>query len=127
MPKVMIIDEEKDLVYLIKVVFEKAGFEVMEAFDGKEAYDQLSAVTDDRELPNVLLLDVMMPGMDGYTLQAKLQESDKLKNIPIIILTAKGQMRDLFELVSNVFAFAEKPFDPKNLVAMANDALDSKK
>ena len=127
MPKVMIIDDEKDLVYLIKVVFEKAGFEVMEAFEGEEAYDKLAHVADDKELPDVILLDVMMPGMDGYTLQAKLQENDKLNNIPIIILTAKGQMRDLFELASNVFAFAEKPFDPKNLVTMANDALNSKK
>ena len=127
MPRVMIIDDEKDLVYLLKVILEKDGFEVMEAFDGKEAYEKLLTIVNKDELPEVILLDVMMPEMDGYTLQAKLQDNDKLNEIPIIILTAKGQMRDLFEMSSNVFAFAEKPFEPKNLVEMAKDAINSKK
>ena len=127
MPRVMIVDDEKDLVYLLKVILEKDGFEVLEAFDGKEAYDVLSAIENKDNLPEVILLDVMMPIMDGYTLQAKLQDNDKFNEIPIIILTAKGQMRDLFELSSNVFAFAEKPFEPKNLVEMAKDAIKSKK
>jgi len=123
----MIIDDEKDIVYLSKVVLEKEGFEVLEAFDGQEAYDKLLGIVNKDDLPEVILLDVMMPVMDGYTLQAKLQENDKFNEIPIIILTAKGQMRDLFELSSNVFAFAEKPFEPKNLVEMAKDAIKSKK
>ena len=127
MPRVMIVDDEKDLVYLLKVILEKNGFEVLEAFDGKEAYDILSAIDNKDNLPEVILLDVMMPIMDGYTLQAKLQDSDNFNEIPIIILTAKGQMRDLFELSSNVFAFTEKPFEPKNLVEMAKDAINSKK
>ncbi|MCG2725158.1 MAG: response regulator [Elusimicrobia bacterium] len=127
MPKVMIIDDEKDLVYLLKIVFEKEGFEVSEAFDGNEAYEKLSAVDNMDDIPDVILLDVMMPEMDGYTLQAKLQENEKFNKIPIIILTAKGQMRDLFELSSNVFAFVEKPFEPKNLLEMAKDAVNSRK
>jgi len=127
MPKVMIIDDEKDLVYLLKVILEKDSFEVLEAFNGKEAHEMLLAIDDKDNLPDVILLDVMMPEMDGYTLQAKLQENDRFNEIPIIILTAKGQMRDLFELSSNVFAFAEKPFEPKNLVEMAKDAINSKK
>ncbi len=127
MPKVMIVDDEKDLVYLLKVVLEKDGFDVMQAIDGKEAYEKLLAIVNKEDLPDLILLDIMMPEMDGYTLQAKLQENDKLNEIPIIILTAKGQMRDLFELSSNVFAFAEKPFEPKNLVEMAKDAINSKK
>ena len=68
-----------------------------------------------------------MPEMDGYTLQSKLQEIDELSHIPIVILTAKGQMKDLFELASNIFAFVEKPFEPKNLVKTVKDALASKK
>ena len=127
MPKVMIVDDEKDLVYLLKVILEKDGFEVLEAFNGKEAHEMLLAIDNKDNFPDVILLDVMMPEMDGYTLQAKLQENDKFNEIPIIILTAKGQMRDLFELSSNVFAFAEKPFEPKNLVEMAKDAINSKK
>jgi CheY-like chemotaxis protein len=73
------------------------------------------------------VLDIMMPEMDGYTFQTKLQEMDEYSGIPIIILTAKGQMKDLFELSSNIFAFVEKPFEPKNLVKIVKDAVASKK
>ena len=127
MSKVMIIEDERDLVYFMRVMLEKHDFEVMEAFNGKDAYETLSIINTEKELPDLLVMDVMMPGMDGYTLQAKLQENDKLKNIPIIILSAKGNMRDLFELASNVFAFTEKPFDPNSLVKLVKDAIDSGK
>jgi len=126
MPKVMIIDDEKDLVYLLKVVLEKEGFEVIESFNGKEAYELLSKMKK-ADVPDAILLDVMMPEMDGYTFQSKLQENEKLNDIPVIILTARGQMKDLFEISSNVFAFLEKPFEPKNLVKMVKEAVESKK
>ena len=127
MPKVMIIDDEKDLVYLLKVVLEKEGFEVIESFNGKEAYELLSKIEKKADVPDAILLDVMMPEMDGYTFQSKLQENEKLNDIPVIILTARGQMKDLFEISSNVFAFLEKPFEPKNLVKMVKEAVESKK
>ena len=127
MSKVMIVDDEKDLVYLLKVILEKDGFEVLEAFDGNEAHEKLVTIVNKDNLPDVILLDIMMPVMDGYTLQAKLQDNYRLNEIPIIILTAKGQTRDLFELASNVFAFVEKPFEPKNIVEMIKDAINSKK
>lgn len=126
MPKVMIIDDEKDLVYLLKVVLEKEGFEVIESFNGKEAYELLSKMKK-ADVPDAILLDVMMPEMDGYTFQSKLQENEKLNDIPVIILTARGQIKDLFEISSNVFAFLEKPFEPKNLVKMVKEAVESKK
>jgi len=127
MSKVMIVDDEKDLVYLLKVILEKDGFEVLEAFDGNEAHEKLVTIVNKDNLPDVILLDIMMPVMDGYTLQAKLQDNYRLNEIPIIILTAKGQTRDLFELASNVFAFVEKPFEPKNIVEMIKDAINLKK
>lgn len=127
MAKVMIIDDEKDLVYLLKVVLEKEGFEVIESFNGKEAYEMLSGITQKEEAPDAILLDVMMPEMDGYTFRSKLQENEKLNDIPIIILTARGQMKDLFELSANVFAFLEKPFEPRNLVQIVKKATGSEK
>ncbi|OGS06063.1 MAG: hypothetical protein A3J70_01340 [Elusimicrobia bacterium RIFCSPHIGHO2_02_FULL_61_10] len=127
MSKVLVVDDEKDVVYLIKVLMEREKLEVLEAYNGLEAYNKLTSKDPNKVLPDVIILDIMMPEMDGYTLQSKLQEIDELSHIPIVILTAKGQMKDLFELASNIFAFVEKPFEPKNLVKTVKDALASKK
>jgi len=127
MSKVMVVDDEKDVVYLIKVLMEREKLEVLEAYNGLEAYNKLTEDGPNKALPDVIILDIMMPEMDGYTFQSKLQELDGLRDIPIVILTAKGQMKDLFELSSNIFAFVEKPFEPKNLVKIVRDALASRK
>ena len=127
MSKVLVVDDEKDVVYLIKVLMEREKLDVLEAYNGLEAYNRLTSKDPNKVLPDVIILDIMMPEMDGYTLQSKLQEIDELSHIPIVILTAKGQMKDLFELASNIFAFVEKPFEPKNLVKTVKDALASKK
>jgi len=127
MSKVMVIDDEKDVVYLIKVLMEREKLDVLEAYNGLEAYNKLTAKDPAPVIPDAIILDIMMPEMDGYTFQSKLQEIDSLSHIPIVILTAKGQMKDLFELSSNIFAFVEKPFEPKNLVKIVKDAIASKK
>ena len=123
MAKVMVIDDEKDVLYLLKVLMEKEGFEVIEASNGLEAYHKLTSDIDPAR-PDIIILDIMMPEMDGYTFHAKLQEIEELRNIPVIILTAKGQMKDLFELSTNICAFIEKPFEPKELIKKVKDCLD---
>jgi CheY-like chemotaxis protein len=127
MAKVMVVDDEKDVVYLLRVLMEREQFEVIEAYNGLEAYNMLTGPDAGKVMPDAIVLDVMMPEMDGYTFQTKLQEIEGLNKIPIIILTAKGQMKDLFELSSNIFAFVDKPFEPKNLVKIVKNALASKK
>lgn len=123
MAKIMLVDDEKDVLYLLKVLMEKENFEVIEASNGLEAYNKLTADNDPAR-PDVIILDIMMPEMDGYTLQAKIQEMEDLRKTPVIILTAKGQMKDLFELSSNIHAFVEKPFEPKNLIRIVKEALN---
>jgi len=123
MKKIMIVDDEKDVLFLLKVIMEKEGYEVIEASNGMEAYEKLTDSINPVK-PDVILLDIMMPEMDGYTLQTKLQQTDELKRIPIIILTAKGQTKDLFQMSSNVYSFLEKPFDPQNLIKRVKGALD---
>ena len=115
-----------DVVYLIKVLMEREKLEVLEAYNGLEAYNKLTSKEPGRVIPDAIILDIMMPEMDGYTFQSKLQEIEDLSHIPIVILTAKGQMKDLFELSSNIFAFVEKPFEPKNLVKIVKDAIAAK-
>ena len=68
-----------------------------------------------------------MPGIDGYTVQNKLLENETTRKVPVIILTAKGQMRDLFGMATNVAAYIEKPFDPKLLREKANEILGKNK
>ncbi len=122
----MVVDDEKDVVYLIKVLLEREKLDVLEAYNGLEAYNKLTSTDPGKIIPDAMILDIMMPEMDGYTLQTKLQEMDELNRIPIIILTAKGQMKDLFEMSSNIFAFVEKPFEPKNLIKIVKDAIASR-
>lgn len=123
MSKVMVVDDEKDIVCLIKHLMEREKLEVIEAFNGLEAYARLAARDATRVIPDAIILDIMMPGMDGYTLHAKLQEIDDLRDIPIVILTAKSQLKSLFEPSSNIFAFVEKPFEPNKLVKTVKDVI----
>ncbi|MBI1979245.1 MAG: response regulator [Elusimicrobia bacterium] len=110
MPRVMVVDDENDVVELIKFMLEKDGNQVISASNGLEALEKVEVVK-----PDLIILDIMMPEMDGYTVNNRLMEKEETRTIPVIILTAKGQMRDLFELGTNVVAFLEKPFDPRGL------------
>ena len=121
MPKVMVVDDENDVVELIKFMLEKDGHEVITASNGREALEKVEPTN-----PDLIILDIMMPEIDGYTVNTRLQEKDETKSIPVIILTAKGQMRDLFTLGSNIVAFMEKPFDPKHLREKIQDVLSKR-
>lgn len=118
MAKILVTDDEKDVVELLKFLLEKDGHKVTTAHNGKDA---LAIAV--KELPELILLDVMMPEMDGYTVQTRLLEDPKTKDIPIIILTAKGQLRDVFAMSANVKAYIEKPFDPKTLRQKISESL----
>jgi CheY-like chemotaxis protein len=110
MARVLVVDDERDVVELVKFLLERDGHQVIEAYNGREALEKAYA-----ELPDLIILDIMMPEMDGYTVNARLTETESTRRIPVIILTAKGQMRDVFEMASNVAFYMEKPFDPKHL------------
>ncbi len=118
MSRILVVDDEKDVVELLKFLLEKDGYQVTTAFNGKEG---LAAATAQK--PDLVLLDVMMPEMDGYTVQTQLLDNPATRAIPIIILTAKGQLRDVFAMSANVKAYIEKPFDPKTLRAKIQESL----
>jgi len=115
-----VVDDEKDVVELLTFLLEKDGYEVTSAKNGREA---LEKVTQDK--PHLILLDVMMPEMDGYTVQTQLLENPVTQDIPVIILTAKGQLKDVFAMSANVKAYIEKPFDPKTLRGKIQEAIKS--
>ena len=118
MPVIMVVDDEPDIVTLLRFALEKEGYSVTEAGNGQIALERLGLepVKPETPLPDLIVLDIMMPVMDGYQLNMRLQTEARGKDIPILVLTAKGQkMRDLFEMAPNVAAYVQKPFDPKML------------
>lgn len=116
--KVLAVDDEDDVRRLIQIKLKKAGFEVVTAADGEEGVAVAAA-----EHPDVVLMDVMMPKMDGYTAAAKIKQENKPAPI-VIMLTAKGQEDDVVQgLTSGADDYIVKPFAPRELIARVNVAL----
>src|SRR5690348_17262402 len=116
--RILLIDDEQEILTLLRFVLEKDGYEISEARNGKIGLEVLGVEPNNPNaiLPDLMILDIMMPVMDGYTFNTRLRTVEKTKGIPIIVLTARGQtMRDLFEVAPNVAAYLQKPFDPKML------------
>ena len=122
MAKIIIIDDEPDVIELVSFVLEKDGHQVLSETNGVKG---LALVQ--QELPDLLILDVMMPDMDGYTVTSKLFEQEKTRDIPIIILTAKEKVRELFQMLHNVVDYVGKPFEPAMLKSKVSDVLKKKK
>lgn len=118
MAAILVVDDEPDIVTLLRFALEQDGHRVSDAGNGQIALERLGLEppAPGRALPDLIVLDIMMPVMDGYQLNMRLQNEPVAKDIPILVLTAKGQkMRDLFEMAPNVAAYVQKPFDPKML------------
>ncbi len=111
--KILVVDDEELTTQLAKTFLEKHGFNVIIAFDGEEGLSMAKA-----ENPDLILLDVMLPYMDGFEVCKKLKESDNFKNTPILMFTAKGLISDI-EKGQAVGAdeYIIKPFSGKALVA----------
>lgn len=108
--KILIVDDDANIVELIRLYLEKEGFETVTAANGKQALEKFSA-----EAPSLLVLDVMMPEMDGWQV---CREIRKTSEVPIIMLTAKGETFDkVLGLELGADDYMVKPFEAKELVA----------
>jgi CheY-like chemotaxis protein len=121
MAKIAIIDDENDVIDLVRIVLEKEGHTVVEAGDGVAGLDLIR-----RERPDIAIIDVMMPVMDGYTLNTHLLEDESTKTIPVIILTSKDKVRSLFQMAANVVKYIPKPFEPQMLKDVVKDILKTR-
>lgn len=114
--KVLIADDDNNISELIKVYFEKDGFQTVVAHDGRQAVELFKS-----EAPSIVILDVMMPEMDGWQV---CREIRRVSNIPIIMLTAKGETFDkVLGLELGADDYMVKPFDPKELIARVKAVL----
>ena len=108
---VMVVDDNPDLVYSVKENLEAiTDYDVITADGGKKCLEIL-----EKQKPNLILLDIMMPGMDGWDLCAKIKSKKETENIPIVFLTAKTDpiSKSMGRLAS--MDYIEKPFDPQDL------------
>jgi len=110
--KVLVCDDERHIVRLIQVNLERHGYTVVTAFDGKEGLEKIRS-----EKPNLVVLDVMMPYMDGFEVLKNLRREPDTENLPVIMLTAKAQDKDVFEGYHyGADMYLTKPFNPMELV-----------
>jgi phosphate regulon transcriptional regulator PhoB len=117
--KILIVDDEKDIVKMLDYNFKKEGFRTISAYDGEDALD-LAA----RERPDLIILDLMLPGLDGLEVCKSLKKADKTALIPIIMLTAKTKEADkIVGLELGADDYMTKPFSPRELVARVKAVL----
>jgi DNA-binding response OmpR family regulator len=114
-----VIDDEAPIRLLCRVNLEAEKFEVLEAADGPSGLEKARA-----ETPDVILLDVMMPALDGWRVAEQLLDEDSTKDIPIIFLTARAEFRDRARgLDIGGVDYVTKPFNPLELAGLVNDLL----
>ena len=117
--RVLIADDDPVILRLIQVNLELEGYDVITANNGQEAVDKATA-----EHPDLVILDIMMPRLDGYQACEKLKASDETKDIPVIFLSAKAQQGDIEKGESfGVAAYLTKPFDPTELLEVVEQQL----
>jgi len=117
--KILVLDDYPDNVFLLKERLEREGFEVLKAYDGETG---IQIAVDDK--PDLILLDIMLPGMSGYEVCRRLTTMIETKLIPIILLTALTEVDNLRQgLQAGAFDYIKKPFNKVELVARINSAL----
>jgi CheY-like chemotaxis protein len=117
--KILVADDEVFMLRLLEMTFKKGGFAVVSCRDGKEALAK--AVT---ELPQLIVLDVMMPGLDGLGALRQLKENPATREIPVVVLSAKGHALTKVEAeASGAVLFLAKPFSPNDLLGAVQKIL----
>lgn len=119
-PRVLCIEDEGDILELLKIILERDGFECITALGGIDGVQKAAS-----ERPDLILLDLMMPDMNGWEVLKHLQEDETLKYIPVIILTVKDRYSepDIDRKVGDMAALMTKPFEFSKLTQRVRDIL----
>jgi len=121
--RVLIVDDEEDLVKIVAFTLKHAGYDILTAYNGNEG---LRAAQEEK--PDLIILDLMLPKMDGYKICALLKANSKYSHIPIIIFTARAQETDKeMSKEAGANAYISKPFEPEVLLDMVKKLLREKK
>jgi two-component system alkaline phosphatase synthesis response regulator PhoP len=118
--KILVVDDEPTLVRLMEFILSKQGHQMIVAVNGEDGLDK---ARNDR--PDLILLDIMMPRLDGYEVAARIRADKEISTTPIIMLSAKAQDEDVRKgLEVGVDEYITKPFSPDHLVHVVNDYLE---
>ncbi len=111
--RVVYIEDDQEMIELVNMILSRRGFQVKGARGGRAGLDLIS-----QEPPDLILLDLMMPGMDGWEVYQQLKANETTRNIPVIVVTAKAQAIDrvLGLHIAKVDDYISKPFSPQELV-----------
>ena len=116
----LLVDDDPNLILLVKDYLEFNGYEVLTASQGMEAFRIL-----EENIPDLIICDVMMPEMDGYTFVKEIRQNSRLEWLPVIFLSAKGQSKDRIKgLSQGADVYMVKPFEPDELVAQVRSTLN---
>lgn len=119
--RILAVDDEKHIVRLVQINLEKAGYEVVTASNGREAVE---AALEHK--PDLIVMDVMMPEMDGFEALQLLKNDPQTEAIPVVMLTAKAQDADVFQgWQSGADLYLTKPFNPMELLTFVRRILDA--
>lgn len=120
MAKILVADDDPIIIKLLQVNLEMEGYEVITAGDGQDAVEKATA-----EDPDLIILDIMMPRMDGWTARGELRKIPKTADTPVIFLSARAQQADLRKgYEAGVAEYVTKPFDPVDLLTLVEQILD---
>ena len=119
--KILVVDDDPEISSLVQYTLESLGHQVKVCDNGREVIDTLRSYK-----PELLVLDVMLPGIDGYSLATQISEDPDLSNMPIIVLSALEPSRTMFQRFSQVAAFMTKPFNTDDLLEAVKTALTKK-
>ena len=117
--KILLIDDDLEISSILKDALEAAAYQVEICDNGGEALKALLAYK-----PDLLLLDVMLPGLDGYTLATKISEDEATRDLPIIVVSGLEPSEAMFRGFRQVVAFIHKPFSPEDLLELIRKTLD---
>ncbi len=119
--KVVCIEDEPEMIDLVKLILSRRGYDVVGAMGGREGLDAIEA-----ETPDLVLLDLMMPDMDGWEVYQLMKSHDAMKDIPVIVVTAKAQSIDkvLGLHIAKVDDYITKPFGPQELLDTVKQVID---
>jgi len=120
---ILCIEDEPEMIDLIRLILGRRGFEVKGANGGIQGLEMIQ-----KEKPDLVLLDLMMPDMDGWEVYQQIKASEKTKNIPVIVVTAKAQSIDkvLGLHIAKVDDYIAKPFNPQELLASVEKVIQKK-
>lgn len=121
--KVVCIEDELEMIELVKLILGRSKFEVTGAVGGHEGLDKIAEIK-----PDLVLLDLMMPEMDGWEVYQKMKASEVMRDIPVIVVTAKAQSIDrvLGLHIARVDDYITKPFGPQELLDSVERVINSK-